>query len=150
MGNRKFKFVRADIRNTIVLDRLASEATLLVHLAAVVGVSLVLDDPVKGMETNIGGSEDVLRSALRYGLPVLIASSSEVYGRGSKVPFSEEDDVVLGNVGFIRWSYAISKMADEALSLAYHHQYNLPVTIVRFFNTVGRANWEIMAWYYRV
>jgi UDP-glucose 4-epimerase len=137
LGQERFRFVRDDIRNTNVLDRVASEATLLIHLAATVGVSLILEDTVKGMETNIGGSEDVLRAALRYGLRTIIASSSEVYGKGVSVPFSETDDVVLGNVGFLRWSYAISKLADEALALAYHSQYKLPVTIVRFFNTVG-------------
>lgn len=137
MGRGRFKLVRDDIRNPSVLDRFASEATLLVHLAAAVGVSLILEDPVKGMETNIGGSEDVLRVGLRYGIRTIIASSSEVYGKGVSVPFTETDDVVLGNVGFLRWSYAISKLADEALALAYHTQYKLPVTIVRFFNTVG-------------
>ncbi len=136
-SNPNFKFVRDDIRNAIVLDRFASESTLLVHLAAAVGVSLILEDPVKGMETNIGGTEDVLRTGLRYGLRTIIASSSEVYGKGIKVPFSEGDDVVLGNIGMMRWSYAISKLADEALSLAYHAQTGLPVTIVRLFNTVG-------------
>lgn len=137
LQEKDFKFVRDDIRNVAVLDRLASESTLLIHLAAAVGVSLILEDPVKGMETNIGGSEDVLRSGLRYGLRMIMASSSEVYGKGSKVPFCEDDDVVLGNVGLMRWSYAISKMADEALSLAYHAQYGLAVNVVRLFNTVG-------------
>lgn len=137
MDDPNFRFVRDDIRNELVLDRLASEASLIVHLAAAVGVSLVLDNPVKGMETNIGGSEDVLRAALRYNVPVLMASSSEVYGKGSKVPFSEEDDVVLGNTGLMRWSYAISKMADESLGLAYNRQFGLPVVIARLFNTVG-------------
>lgn len=137
MGRGRFKFVRDSIRNLQVLDRLASESTLLIHLAAAVGVSLILEDAVGGMETNIGGSEDVLRASLRYGLRTIIASSSEVYGKGISVPFSETDDVVLGNVGFLRWSYAISKLADEALALAYHSQHDLPVTVVRFFNTVG-------------
>jgi UDP-glucose 4-epimerase len=137
VGNPNFQFVRDSIRNEIVLDRLASEAGLIVHLAAAVGVSLILNDPVKGLETNIGGSEDVLRVALRYGRRIIIASSSEVYGKGSKVPFSEDDDVVLGNTGLMRWSYAISKMADESLALAYSRQFGLPVVIARLFNTVG-------------
>ena len=136
-GNERFKFIRADIRDRLVLDRLASDSSLIVHLAAAVGVTLILEAPVKGIETNIGGTEDVLRAALRYNLPVLLTSTSEVYGKGSKVPFSEDDDVVLGMTRQLRWSYAISKMADESLALAYHREFALPVVIVRLFNTVG-------------
>lgn len=137
MGRPDFKFVRDSIENRSVLDRLASEADILVHLAAAVGVSLILNDPVRGIETNIRGSEEVLKVSLRYGLRTLLASSSEVYGKGAKVPFTEDDDVVLGNTGLMRWSYAISKMADEALALAYYNQFKLPTIIVRLFNTVG-------------
>lgn len=135
--NSNFRFVESDMRNLMVLDRLVSEADVVIHLAAAVGVSLVLDKPVSGMRTNIGATEDVLETSHRYGVPIYIASTSEVYGKGASVPFSEGDDVLLGNVSYSRWSYAISKIADEALGLAYHQEFGLPVTVMRFFNTVG-------------
>ena len=132
-----FRFVHADVRNLMVLDRLVSESDVVVHLAAAVGVSLVLDKPVQGMKTNIGATEDVLETTHRYNKPTYLASTSEVYGKGISTPFRETDDVLLGDVGYSRWSYAISKMADEAMGLAYHQEFGLPVTVMRFFNTVG-------------
>ncbi len=136
-GNPDFQFARASIMNEVVLDRLASEADIIVHLAAAVGVRLIVEQPVHTIETNIGGTEQVLKAALRYRCKVIIASTSEVYGKGSKIPFSEEDDVLLGATSKNRWAYAASKMVDEFLGLAYHGQYGLNVLIVRFFNTVG-------------
>jgi len=133
----KFHFARAKIEDEVVLDRLTSEADTVVHLAAAVGVKLIVDRPVQTIETNIGGTERVLQAALRYGCRVLIASTSEVYGKGSKIPFAEEDDIVLGPTSRSRWAYAASKMVDEFLGLAYHREYGLPVVIVRLFNTVG-------------
>jgi len=132
-----FQFVRENILNAQVLDRLASQADIIVHLAAAVGVKLIVEDPVHTIETNIMGSEMVLRTANRYGCKVLIASSSEVYGKGSKVPFSEEDDCLIGPTTHNRWAYATSKAIDEFLGLAYYHQFGLPVVIMRFFNTIG-------------
>src|ERR1043165_5766894 len=107
------------------------------HLAAAVGVQLVLDEPVRTIRTTIHGTEVVLDAANRFGRPVLITSSSEVYGKGARVPFGEDDDVVMGATRFSRWCYAYSKGIDEFLGLAYHKQFGLPVTIVRLFNTVG-------------
>ena len=132
-----FSFAIASITDTPVLDRLASESDVIVHLAAAVGVRLVVDQPVQTIETNIIGAEAVLKAAARYRSKVLIASTSEVYGKGLRVPFREDDDVVLGPTSRNRWAYAASKMVDEFLALAYHQKYDLPVVIARLFNTVG-------------
>jgi UDP-glucose 4-epimerase len=137
VGHPDFHFARANINDGIVLDRLTSQADVVVHLAAAVGVKLIVEDPVHTIEDNVLGTEVVLKAALRYGRRVLIASTSEVYGKGVKVPFNEEDDVVLGSTSKNRWAYAASKMVDEFLGLAYHHEYGLPVVIFRLFNTVG-------------
>lgn len=136
-GHPRFSFVRASINDPLVLDRLVSEADVVIHLAAAVGVQLIVEQPVHTIETNITGTEAVLRVALRYGCRTLIASTSEVYGKGSKVPFSEDDDVLLGPTSRSRWSYAATKMIDEFLGLAYQQQYGLEVAIIRLFNTVG-------------
>jgi UDP-glucose 4-epimerase len=137
VGRPGFRFAIASIANTAVLDRLASECDVIVHLAAAVGVQLIIQRPVHTIETNIMGTEAVLTAAARYRVKVLIASTSEVYGKGSRVPFHEDDDVVLGASSRNRWSYAASKMVDEFLALAYHHEKGLPVVIARLFNTVG-------------
>lgn len=133
----QFAFARACITNTTVLDRLASEADVIVHLAAAVGVQLIVERPVHTIETNVMGTEAVLKAALRYGCHTLIASTSEVYGKGCKLPFSEDDDVILGATSRSRWAYAASKMVDEFLGLAYQREFGLPVVVVRLFNTVG-------------
>jgi UDP-glucose 4-epimerase len=137
LGSPGYQFVREDITNSQVLDRLASEANIIIHLAAVVGVKLIVEDPVHTIATNIMGTEAVLTTANRYGCKVMLASSSEVYGKGVKVPFNEEDDCVMGPTSHSRWSYATSKAVDEFLGLAYHRQFGLPVIVMRFFNTVG-------------
>jgi UDP-glucose 4-epimerase len=107
------------------------------HLAAAVGVQLIVDQPVHTIETNIHGTEVVLEVANKFRKTVLLASTSEVYGKSEAVPFREDDDTVLGSTRFSRWSYACSKAIDEFLGLAYHAQYGLPVAVVRLFNTVG-------------
>jgi UDP-glucose 4-epimerase len=132
-----FQFVRESITNSQVLDRLTSEADIIIHLAAVVGVQLIVEDPVHTIATNIMGTEAVLTTANRYGCKVMLASTSEVYGKGFKVPFNEEDDCVMGPTSHSRWSYATTKAIDEFLGLAYYHQFGLPVVVMRFFNTVG-------------
>ncbi len=136
-GNPNFSFVRADISDELVLDRLSSESDIIIHLAAAVGVQLIVERPVHTIETNVAGTEKVLRSALRYGCKVLIASTSEVYGKGYKLPFSEDDDVLLGPTNKSRWGYAASKMVDEFLGMAYFTEYALDVVCFRLFNTVG-------------
>lgn len=107
------------------------------HLAAAVGVKLIVDDPVHTIETNVLETARVLQGAAVFGIPVLITSSSEVYGKTDKVPFSENDDVIYGSTIYSRWSYAATKALDEYLGLAYHRQRGLGVVIVRLFNTVG-------------
>lgn len=136
-GNGNFHFARANITDTIVIDRLASQADVIFHMAAAVGVQLIVERPVHTIETNVMGTEAVLQAALRYNCRVLMASTSEVYGKGSKIPFSEEDDILLGATSKSRWAYAASKMVDEFLGLAYQREYGLAVTPVRLFNTVG-------------
>jgi len=132
-----FHFVRETIANDQVLDRLTSEAEVVIHLAAAVGVQLIVENPVHTIETNIMGTEKVLQTANRYGCKVVIASTSEVYGKGVSIPFREDDDRVMGPTTRNRWAYATSKAVDEFLGLAYHQQFGLPVVIARFFNTVG-------------
>ncbi len=135
--NPNFRFAIDTITNEGVLDRLASECNLIYHLAAAVGVRLIVEEPVHTIKTNIMGTEAVLRVARRYRAKTLIASTSEVYGKSNRVPFSEEDDVVLGPTFRSRWSYAATKMVDEFLGLAYYQEQGLPVVFFRLFNTVG-------------
>jgi len=107
------------------------------HLASAVGVQLVIDKPVETIKTIVEGTAVVLRACARYRCPVLITSTSEVYGKSDKTPFSENDDSVIGPPSFRRWGYAAAKAIDEFLALAYWHQVRLPVVLVRLFNTVG-------------
>jgi UDP-glucose 4-epimerase len=137
MDHPGFELVRGNITDEGVVDELASGADVLVHLAASVGVKLILDQPVRTIENNVVGTETVLKAARRHEKKILIASTSEVYGKGRRIPFSEEDDVVLGATSKSRWAYAASKMMDEFYGLAYHQEYGLPVVPFRLFNTVG-------------
>lgn len=107
------------------------------HLAAAVGVRLVIDEPIRTIETNVSETATVLDFAARTATPILVASTSEVYGKSTKTPFAEDDDVVYGPTVLSRWSYACSKAIDEYLALGHHRQSGLPVAIVRFFNIVG-------------
>ncbi|GAX60364.1 nucleoside-diphosphate-sugar epimerase [Candidatus Scalindua japonica] len=132
-----FNFAIDSITNNVVVDRLVSECDVIFHLAAAVGVKLIVEKPVHTIETNVLGTESILKAAQRYRVKVLLASTSEVYGKGNGIPFNEEDDVVLGATTRSRWSYATSKMLDEFLALAYYKEKGLPVVIFRLFNTVG-------------
>src|SRR5688572_9972171 len=132
-----FRCAIEDIRNINVMDRLVSECDLIYHLAAAVGVQKIISEPIDTIEINIGGTEVVLKTARRYRKKVLIASTSEVYGKGVRIPFVEDDDSVMGPTTRSRWSYAASKAIDEFLALAYHKEVDLPVIIFRLFNTVG-------------
>ena len=107
------------------------------HLAAAVGVRMVVERPIHTIETNVHEASAVLRFCAERALPVLIASTSEVYGKGVRVPMREDDDVVYGSTAYSRWCYACSKAIDEYLALAYHREFGLPAVIARFFNTVG-------------
>ena len=133
-----FQFVYESITNETVMDRLASTSDVIFHLAAAVGVELIIKDPVRTLETNIQGTETMLRLARRYRTKILIASTSEVYGKSTAIPFREDADRVMGPTTKSRWSYAESKAIDEFLALAYHKQFDLPIIICRFFNTVGQ------------
>jgi UDP-glucose 4-epimerase len=137
VDHRHYTFAIDDLSNALVLDRLASQADAIIHLAAAVGVQLVVERPTETIETNVMGTHAVLAAARRYRCRTLIASTSEVYGKGVRVPFNEEDDLLLGPSSRSRWSYAASKLLDEFLGLAAHREYGLSVTITRFFNTVG-------------
>ncbi len=125
------------VLNATVLSRMMKGCDAVVHLAAAVGVQLIVSDPVGTIETNVKGTEAVLELAERDRKRVLLASTSEVYGKSAKIPFSEDDDLVLGPTNRTRWSYACSKAIDEFLGLAYWTERRVPVTIVRLFNTVG-------------
>src|SRR5580704_3074091 len=135
--NRRFQYCIDTIFDKPLLAELIDGAEVVFHLAAAVGVRNIVESPVRTIETNVGGSELVLKLAAKKKKRVLITSTSEVYGKSSKFPFSEEDDLVLGPTTKGRWSYACSKAIDEFLALAYYRERGLPVTIARLFNTVG-------------
>lgn len=137
LSNPRFSFAIDSLDNALVLDRLTSQANAIVHLAAAVGVQLVVERPTETIETNVLGTHAVLQAARRYCCRTILASTSEVYGKGVKVPFAEDDDLLLGSSSRSRWSYAASKLLDEFLGLAAQREYGLPVTVTRFFNTVG-------------
>ena len=132
-----FDFVEGDICDVELTRTLVEQCDVVFHLAAAVGVKLIAEQPVHTIETNIGGTEVVLNAANKFGKKILIASSSEVYGKNEAVPFGEDDDIVLGSTCLSRWSYACSKAIDEFLGLAFYQQYGLGVVVVRFFNTIG-------------
>lgn len=135
--NPRFQFVHESVTQAAVMDKCVSDCDIVVHLAAAVGVELVVKDPVLTLETNLGGAETVLRSARRYNKKVLLASTSEVYGKSADIPFREDGDRLMGPTSKSRWAYAESKAIDEFMGLAYYAQFGVPVTIGRFFNTVG-------------
>ena len=131
------QIIRDSVENERAVNIAMASCDAVYHLASAVGVQLIVDQPVRTIRSIIHGTEVVLESAQRFGRPVLITSSSEVYGKGTRIPFSEDDDVVVGPTRSSRWCYAYSKGIDEFLGLAYHRQDGLPVVIVRLFNTVG-------------
>jgi UDP-glucose 4-epimerase len=135
--NAAFEFVEGDICDVALMEALVQRCDIVYHLAAAVGVKLIADCPVRTIETNIGGTEVVLDAVNKFNKKVLIASSSEIYGKSEAIPFCEDDDIVLGSTTFSRWSYACSKAIDEFLGLAFYQQYGLNVVIARFFNTIG-------------
>lgn len=137
MGNEKFNFYNDSVINEKMMYTLIDKSDMIYHLAAAVGVQLIVDQPVRTIVTNIKGTEVVLEIAKKFQRKVLIASTSEIYGKSERFPFKEDDDSVLGSTTYSRWSYACSKAIDEFLGLAYHRQFGLPVIIMRFFNTVG-------------
>jgi UDP-glucose 4-epimerase len=137
LADPAFTFHHDSIFNRELLSSLIAESEIVYHLAAAVGVKRIIDEPVQTIETNVAGTELLLRLAAAESRRTVIASSSEVYGKSTHLPFREDGDLVLGATSLSRWSYACSKAIDEFLALAWHRQSRLPVTIVRFFNTVG-------------
>ena len=137
VGNRRFAYRIGSVTDRPLVAELVDLADVTVHLAAAVGVRLIIERPVHTIETNVHGTEVVLACAAKKEKRVIVASTSEVYGKGTKVPFSEEDDLTLGATHHSRWAYACSKALDEWLALAYWRERRVPVTICRFFNTVG-------------
>jgi UDP-glucose 4-epimerase len=140
-AHQQLRFIEADLRDALAALGRGEVFDEIYHLSAAVGVKLVLNEPIRSIETNVEQTAALLRFAAAHGgsrgVPTLIASSSEVYGKAAKSPFSEEDDVVYGPTTAGRWSYACSKAIDEYLALAYHQKHGLPVVVARFFNTVG-------------
>jgi UDP-glucose 4-epimerase len=141
-AHERLRFVEADLRDALGAFGKGEIFEEIYHLAAAVGVKRVLADPILAIETNVEQTSALLRFAAGHspggkGVPTLIASSSEVYGKSSRSPFSEEDDAVYGPTTMMRWSYACTKAVDEYLALAYHAQRGLPAVVARFFNTVG-------------
>ncbi len=135
--NADFTFVKGNILDRILVQDLVDQADVVFHLAAAVGVKLIMEEPSRSILTNVTGTENVLKAALKDKKPVYLASSSEVYGKTTKFPFSEDDDLTIGATVNLRWSYACAKTLDEFLALAFAREADLPVVIMRFFNTTG-------------
>jgi UDP-glucose 4-epimerase len=136
-GDPHFHYTIDTVINEPVTAELIDRVDVVVHLAAAVGVRLIVESPVNTIETNVHGTEMVLKLANKKKKKVLVASTSEVYGKSTEIPFREDSDLVLGATGKGRWSYACSKAIDEFLALAYHKEKRLPVVVFRLFNTVG-------------
>lgn len=132
-----FSFEVGTIMDEELMEELVSSVDLVFHLAAAVGVKLIIEKPVDTIQTNVLGTEILLKLCNSHETPILITSTSEVYGKNEKIPFKEDDDSVYGPTTKSRWSYACSKAVDEFLALAYYHEKKLPVVIVRLFNTIG-------------
>lgn len=137
MEHRNFDLTIDSVRKKSVVKRLVKQCDVIFHLAAAVGVKLIVDSPVRTIETNVHGTEVVLAQAAKMNKRVLIASTSEVYGLGRQMPFREDGNLVIGATTKGRWSYACSKALDEFLALAYYREKDLATTVVRLFNTVG-------------
>jgi len=135
--NDRFHYVIDDIRNRSVLGEMIDLCPVVYHLAAAVGVHLILDSPTNTIENNVYGTDLVLKLAAKKRKKVLISSTSEVYGKSEKMPCAEADNILIGAPNNIRWSYACSKAIDEFLALAYYKEMELPVVVARLFNTVG-------------
>ncbi|MEY2448331.1 MAG: UDP-glucose 4-epimerase [Acidimicrobiaceae bacterium] len=136
-GHEDFRFVHGSVLDELMVDELVHECDVVVHLAAAVGVKLIVEQPLRSFITNIRGAENLLEAAHRYRRKILLASTSEIYGKNNADRLNEESDRFLGSPGIARWSYSTSKAVDEVLAHAYHKERGLPMVIARFFNTVG-------------
>ena len=133
----KIKIVSGDIRDTKLIQGLVKDSDLVLHMAAALGVKTILESPIESISTNVIGSEVVLNAATEFGTRIIIASTSEIYGKNPKQPLSETDDRVVGAPQKIRWSYSDAKAIEEAMAFALNKEKQLPVTTIRLFNTVG-------------
>lgn len=133
----KITTVDGDIRNIELIETLTKDTDLVLHMAAALGVNTILESPLESMSTNITGSEVVLNAAAKFNKRIIIASTSEIYGKNPKQPLNETDDRVVGAPQKIRWTYSDAKAIEEAMAFALHQEKKLPVTTVRLFNTVG-------------
>jgi UDP-glucose 4-epimerase len=131
------RFVHGSVLDELMVDELVHECDVVIHLAAAVGVRLIVEQPLRSFTTNIRGSEIIIEAAHRYRRRILVASTSEVYGKNPAVPLKEDADRVLGGTSVARWSYSTSKAVDEILAFSYHRERGLQSTVLRFFNTVG-------------
>lgn len=135
--NNRFSFIEGNILDRELVQQLVDDADIVFHLAAAVGVKLIMDEPSRSILTNVTGTENVLHACLADKTPVYLASTSEVYGMATKFPFNEDDNLTIGATKNLRWSYACAKTLDEFLALSYARECDLPVVILRFFNTTG-------------
>jgi UDP-glucose 4-epimerase len=136
IGHQRFRLVRDSVLSPDILDSLIAQVDLVYHLAAVVGVEHYVGDPYEVLNVNVNGTQNVLKTAFKYGRKVVFSSTSEVYGRNPRVPWSEDDDRVLGSTRIDRWCYSTSKAVGEHFCFAYH-KLGLPVTVIRYFNVYG-------------
>jgi nucleoside-diphosphate-sugar epimerase len=137
LDHPNFRFVEASVLDMGKLEREVASADAVYHLAAAVGVQLIVDRPLQSMITNIKGTENVLEAAERHRVKIMVASTSEIYGKNANGPFKEEDDRLLGSPRKLRWSYSTSKAVDEILAFVYYKELRLPTVVVRLFNTIG-------------
>jgi UDP-glucose 4-epimerase len=135
--NPNLEFVTERVDSHRILAEMVDAADVIFHLAATVGVFNIIESPVNTISNNIGGTEAVLQAAAKKQKKVIVASTSEVYGKSAAIPFREDGDLVFGSTSKSRWSYAASKVVDEFLALAYWHQFKVPTVVARFFNTIG-------------
>ncbi|MFF9869577.1 NAD-dependent epimerase/dehydratase family protein [Streptomyces sp. NPDC013953] len=135
--NPRFRFVHGSVLDQLLVDELVRHCDTVVHLAAAVGVRLIVERPLQSFTTNIRGTETVIEAAHRHRRRVLVASTSEIYGKNSSGPLAENSERILGSTSVARWSYSTAKAVDEILAFAYHRELNLPTIVVRLFNTVG-------------
>lgn len=136
-GNANFEMVIGSVRDVSLVQEMVERCDAVIHLAAAVGVKLILEKPSLSIHTNVNGTENVLHAAATGNKLVIIASTSEVYGKTEKTPFDENDDLVLGSTANLRWSYAVAKALDECLALSYSYEKKISVIVVRLFNTTG-------------
>jgi len=133
----QFRFVQGSVLDFATIDAEVAKADVVYHLAAAVGVQLIVDRPLQSLLTNIKGTENVLEAAQKHRTKILLSSTSEIYGKNANGPFREDDDRVLGSPRKLRWSYSTSKAVDEILAFVYYKELGLPTIVVRLFNTIG-------------